>query len=356
MIPPLAAATLGGFSLHLMGLPVGWLVGSMAATAAHNLLSSAPWSLPRQIRRGGEFLLGVSVGSMFTLTIAIFLAQHLLAVAISVGGALVAGLLCGYFLLWRTDLDPTTALYATAAGGAAEMASLAGQQGGDERFVATYHSMRIGLIVLTIPLALTFSFADGIAPAVRAIPLWDVSMLSHSALLFLVGGLGAWLALRYRLPGGQLTGIILAIGLANIAGADLPPIPKEIRYGAQVLIGAGIGCSFDREALRRVGSLLPLGILNIFLLIGMGVVWALILWMSTPMNLLTALLSSAPASAADMTATAIALGGDAPVVAAIQAVRVIFVSLLMPIAIKRAIRFREARSPVVNPATVKTQE
>jgi membrane AbrB-like protein len=136
----------------------------------------------------------------------------------------------------------------------------------------------------------------------------------------------------------MLTGVIVAIGIVNILGAGLPTLPREFRYTAQWLIGAGIGCTFDGAAIRQIRALLPIQALNILLLLLMSVVWAGLLWLLTPLDLLTALLATAPASAADMVATAIALGADPPVVAAIQALRVIFVSLTMPVLIRWALR------------------
>jgi membrane AbrB-like protein len=314
----------------------------MTATAAHNLIFSSPWRLPRGFRKTGEFLLGVTIGSMFTLAVAQFLLHHMLPVFISVGGALLSGLVCGYFLLSRTDLDPVSAFYATSPGGAAEMSSLAEAQGGDVRFVATYHSIRIGLIVLVVPLTMSLLYPTAVHLPVRAPSQWDAAHLLADGLVFLIGGVGAWLAIRLRFPGGMLVGTILAIGVATVAGANLPVLPREFRYVAQLLIGAGIGCSFDRAAIRRIWALLPIQILNLALLLTMTAFWAFLLWATTPIDWLTSILSTAPASAADMTATAIALGAAAPVVAAIQTLRVIIVSLVMPYAIRHVIRRQQS--------------
>lgn len=347
----LITAGVGGYTLQWFGLPVGYLVGSMTATAAHNLISNSPWRLPRGFRKSGEFLLGVTIGSMFTLAVAQFLLHHMLPVFISVGGALLSGLVCGYFLLSRTDLDPVTAFYSTTPGGAAEMASLAEAQGGDGRFVATYHSIRIGLIVLVVPLTMSLLYPSAIPLGARAFSQWDAAHLLADAVVCLIGGLGAWFAIRLRFPGGMLVGTILAIGVANIAGANLPELPREFRYTAQLLIGAGIGCSFDREAIRRIRDLLPIQIINLILLLTMTTFWSLLLWATTPLDWLTSALSTAPASAADMTATAIALGAAAPVVAAIQALRVIIVSLVMPYAIRQVIRRRQPLQNEAHPDT-----
>lgn len=168
----------------------------MTATAAHNLISSSPWRLPRGFRKSGEFLLGVTIGSMFTLAVAQFLLDHMLPVFISVGGALLSGLVCGYFLLSQSDLDPVTAFYTTTPGGAAEMSSLAEAQGGDERLVTTYHSIRIGLIVLVVPLTMTLLYPSAVPLGARALSQWDAAHLLADAVVCLIGG--AW-----RLAGDQ---------------------------------------------------------------------------------------------------------------------------------------------------------
>ena len=170
-----------------------------------------------------------------------------------------------------------------------------------------------------------------------------------NALVFLIGGVGAWLAVKFRLPGGMLIGTIIVIGLTNIVSGDaLPPIPREFRYAAQILVGAAIGCSFNIATIRRIRALYKLQLQTTALLLALSMIWALLLWAMTPLDLLTAVLSTAPAGCAEMTATAIALGADAPIVAAVQALRVIAVTVIMPILIRRIMQ-RRLNKPPFNP-------
>jgi membrane AbrB-like protein len=319
----------------------------LIVTAAHNFLAPTPWNLPPFFRRTGEFLLGVTIGSLFTLAVARLILAHLFPVFISIAGAIISGLICGYFFLRHSKIDPATAFFATPAGGAAEMASLARQYGGDEQLVATYHSTRIALIVLAVPLALTFFYHPTLS---HAPPLshWDLPHFSANAVVFLIGGMGAWLAVKFRLPGGMLIGTIIVIGLTNIVSGDaLPPIPREFRYAAQILVGAAIGCSFNLAAIHRIRALYKLQLQTTALLLALSMIWALLLWAMTPLDLLTAVLSTAPAGCAEMTATAIALGADAPIVAAVQALRVIAVTVIMPILIRRIMQ-RQLNKPPFN--------
>ena len=62
----------------------------------------------------------------------------------------------------------------------------------------------------------------------------------------------------------------------------------------------------------------------------MGLSLGLILYLITPIDLLTALLSSMPGGAASISAIAGDLGADLRVVASIHLIRLMFLSLLMP--------------------------
>jgi len=344
VLSTLLASIAAGYGLQRLGLPVGWLIGPLMITAAHNFLATAPWNLPPLFRRTGEFLLGVTIGSLFTLAVARLMLAHIVPVLISIVGAIFSGLICGQFFLRHSKLDPATAFFATPAGGAAEMASLARQYGGDEQLVATYHSTRIALIVLGVPLALTFFYHSTLNHA-PPLSQWDLPHFTANAIVFLIGGVGAWLAVRFRLPGGMLIGVILITALTNIISGDaLPPIPREFRYTAQMLVGAAIGCSFNVATIHRIRALYKLQLQTTVLLLALSMIWALLLWVMTPLDLLTAVLSTAPAGCAEMTATAIALGADAPIVAAVQALRVIAVTVVMPILIRRIMQ-RQPNGP-----------
>ncbi len=319
-----------------LGIPVGWMLGPMLVTAGHNLIFEVPWRLPGWLRRGGEILLGATIGSLVTPEVVAFIAQNSVAALISIGGAVLAGLACGRALLGRSNLDLQTSFYATTVGGAAEMISLADSHGADSRLVAIYHSLRIGLVVFFIPLAATFFFAEG-EVSVRSATQWDMAHLVADLGVLGVAAVGAFLAQRFKLPGGTLIGVLLAVASFNLFVFELPALPREFRYAAQFLIGASIGCGFDLASMRQIRALLPLIFQGIALVIALSFLWALLMWWVTPFDFLTSFLSTAPAGAADMTAAALALGANAPVVAALQSLRLVGITILMPWVIHRFI-------------------
>lgn len=325
---PLAFALVGGALVFSLGLPVGWMIGPMIVTAGHNLLFKNPWRLPVQLRRVGETLLGATIGSLVTLEVVAFITQNSVAAVISVGGAIIAGLVSGRVLLARSDLDVQTSFYATTVGGAAEMTSLADSRGADSRLVAMYHSLRIGLVVFLVPLAATF-FSEGAVP-VRSATQWDLPHLVADLGVLALAALGALVARRFRLPGGTLIGVLLAVAAFNLFVFELPALPREFRYAAQFFIGAAIGCGFDAASLRQVRAVLPLIFQGIALVLSLSLLWALLLWSVTPFDFLTSFLSTAPAGSADMTAAALALGANAPVVAALQSLRLVGITVFMP--------------------------
>ena len=60
----MAAAALGGGLMHLLHVPLAWMIGAMTATAA--LAWHRPVAVPGWARPAGLIFLGLGLGSTFT--------------------------------------------------------------------------------------------------------------------------------------------------------------------------------------------------------------------------------------------------------------------------------------------------
>ena len=76
--------------------------------------------------------------------------------ALTLGGA------CGWLLHKLSGIDPTTAFFAMAVGGASEMATQSERHGAAVDRVAAAHSLRIMMVVAIIPFGLKFWDVHGI--------------------------------------------------------------------------------------------------------------------------------------------------------------------------------------------------
>lgn len=329
-----AAAFAGGALFSLLGFPVAWLVGAMLGMALYSQFASNPFQPPRGYRRFGEWVLGASAGAGLKLQIVDFLIEGGVPIAITILLTIGLGIASGLLLKRLSSLSPITCYYASVPGGAAEMVALADGAGGDARLVASLHALRVGLIVASLPLALS-----PLAQPVAKVPLAGIgtpSDLLGMAMLLAAGGIGGLLAHRFHLPGGVILGSIAGAALVSVTGltggAALPSIFKNT---GQAIIGAYAGAAFTRQTWKQVTKVLTPALIMIVFMVAVGLLTGVLLHYMTGIDWITALLATVPAGSAEMITAAAALGANVGMVAAIQVLRVIAMNLIFPILIPR---------------------
>ncbi|MCB1888982.1 MAG: AbrB family transcriptional regulator, partial [Rhodocyclaceae bacterium] len=147
----LAIGFAGGLLFSWLGWPLPWMMGPMIATTLA-ALTRLPVAVPVTLRDPMMAIIGVLLGSGFTPELVANLwtwLPTLLVLPIYV--ALVAVSSMTYLRL-VTRFDPRTTFFAGMPGGFGEMVLLGDRAGGDARRIALVHTVRVLLIVLTVPL------------------------------------------------------------------------------------------------------------------------------------------------------------------------------------------------------------
>jgi len=147
------------------------------------------------------------------------------------------------------------------------------------------------------------------------------------ALTALVAGLGAWAGTRLRLPAGALMGpLILGVALEGMGVMHLV-WPPGVPQAAFLVLGVYVGLLFDRSSIKRAGRLFPFVLASTAGLVvacaGLG--WALVAL--TPIDGLTAYLATTPGGIDSVAIMALGSGADAPLVLAVQMLRLFAVVL-----------------------------
>ena len=147
------------------------------------------------------------------------------------------------------------------------------------------------------------------------------------ALTVLVAAFGSWAGTRSRLPAGGLLGpLIFGIVLEQFGVLRLawPPGVPQVAY---LGIGLYVGLLFDRASVLRAVRLLPFMLVSTVLLMlacaGLG--W--VLTVLAPVDGLTAYLATTPGGIDSVAIIALGTGADAPLVLAIQMLRLLAVVL-----------------------------
>jgi hypothetical protein len=203
--------------------------------------------------------------------------------------------------------------------------------GGDDRVIVLSHSVRLMLVVFTIPF--WFRFFEGYVPpplptlggSFAGLSLVDVAALAACAVA------GPPLARLLRIPAPNLTGALGLSAILHMTGVTGSKLPPELVIIAQVGMGTALGCrfsGFDHGLLVRTigtsavaGAMMVVG--TVFLSLGVHALTGI------PTDQL--LLAYAPGGLAEMSLIAISLGMDTAFVSAHQLVRIIMVIVLAPV-------------------------
>jgi membrane AbrB-like protein len=301
------------------------MIGPLLFCALAGVLG-APLAASNRLRNGGQWAIGVALGLYFTPEVSALLWP--LAPAIAVGVMWALGL--GYgFHHWLRRLNPgesaPTTFFAAAIGGASEMAILAEREGARVDRVAAAHSLRVLMVVTSIPVALQFS---GVHGADAAVPVLREVRPAGLALLVALTGIVIWLMWRARLPNPYVLGALLVTGALSVSGAELSALPRWATNAGQLFIGVSLGTRFT-PAFARAAPRWLLGVASgTLLMMALSAVfaWGLSAWVG--LHPATLLLATSPGGIAEMCITAKVLELGVPAVTAFHVVRYVAVLLL----------------------------
>jgi membrane AbrB-like protein len=326
------ARVLAGFCIALIGallavwahMPLPWMLGALLLTAATRI-AGLRTVCPRPARNAGQWVIGASLGLYFTPQVIGHIGSN--------AGPIIAGMLfalalafLGTAILRRyTDVDFKTAWFSSAIGGASEMANLAERHGARIDRVATAHSVRVLLVVVTVPFIFQWWGVAGLDPTVPG-PR-DVHALGLAALvaLTIVGGAAFT---KFRLPNPWVLGPMLVAMILTASSIELSALPDFVPKAGQLLIGWSLGDryrpDFFRAAPRFMAAVAGFTILALALAFGVGAL--LSLWSAAPIP--TLILGTTPGGIAEMAITAKVLQLGVPVVTAFHVTRMVFVVIV----------------------------
>lgn len=300
-------------------LPLPWMIGPLVAMAACNF-AGAQLRAPRGGRELGQLVIGTALGLYFTPTVGREVVAHWPLLVLAAAVAIGLGVLGGWILSRAGGVDATTAFFASVPGGATEMTLLGERFRARPDRVALAQSLRVLVVVIVVPFALTYSGAHGsdhFAPA--AVPL----RVHGLALLVALGMLAGLLLDRMRIPNAFMFGpLALTIALTS-AQLELSSLPTVMANAAQVLLGCALGARFERRSLESAPRYVAGVLASVFAcmaaaaLVAAGVAWAA--GLPAP----SLILAMAPGGIAEMCITAKVLQLGVPLVTAAHVARVL---------------------------------
>ena len=332
--------------LTRIGLAAPHLFAALLVATVFALAGVGPPRPARPVVMLSQGMLAVTIGLSVQRETLTALGSHWPAVVTIAIATLVLSALAGVILGLHREVGPVTGILGMIAGGATGLVAVAGDLGADERTVVVAQYLRVALVVLTMPLIVTYVFAvdatngegQTISHAVRS-PWW-------LGLLFMAGAIvvGTGLATLLRLPIPATLGpLILTAAVELGGGAYHVQIPVQVMPIAFIIIGWQAGLSFTRSSIAALGRIfawtLTLMVAVIAACAGLGAL--LSLW--TGVGALQGYLATTPGGLAAVLAVASASDADVTFVAASQVIRLVLVLMCAPLIVTSTARYLSRR-------------
>lgn len=304
------------------------MIGPLVAMAIFNF-SGARLNAPPLGREFGQFFIAITLGLYFTPPIAREVSHHIVVLLTAAFAAILLGYCASHVLAKLVKLDHATAFFASVPGGATEMAILGERFGASVEKVAIAHSLRILMVVCTIPVLLTFADMHG-GDVYRPV----VVPFSWPGLagLFAIAAIGGALFMRIHFPNPWMMGPLVATIIATASGVELSSMSGVLTNLGQVLLGCALGARFSREFVREAPRFVGAIIATIFLMMVMSSLLGWMLAKASGTFVPSMILATAPGGIAEMSITARTLQLGVALVTAAHVTRVlVIVSLTLPV-------------------------
>src|SRR5215831_10380896 len=337
----LAIAAGGGAALGLVGVPAGWLSGSILAVAGA-ALAGRPMLVPTLLMRAIFVLIGISLGAVVTPETLHGMATYPASIIVLIlAMALISFAGAGYLRLIHR-WDNVDAYLAAAPGGMSQVLALGAELGADLRAIAIVQSIRVVVIAVGLPAGLSILGLVGHAPP-RVTGALSVAVLDELAILVVVSTIAAIIAYRIRFPGGLLFGAMLTSAVLHGSGLIHAAMPWWAANTAMVAMGAVTGSRFANAPLRLLLNFVGAAFGSFAVSVTIAAVFAAGLISVLSLRVAEVMIAFAPGSVDAMMLLALALNLDPVYVGAHHLTRIFFVSLTMPLVARRTARSLKIR-------------
>ena len=336
----LAVGVPAGYLFDWLDTPIPWMIGPMIAVATLNLLGVRMHS-PPLARQAGQVILGSAVSLYFTPPVVAALAANLPAILAATVAVFLVGGIGALTLSRASGVDSKSTFFASIPGGAMAMAVLADRYGAQIAPVAVAHSLRVSLVVIIVPFALTYGGFPLVAAAYRPnLPLDFMILVPWLAGGWLIGEISE----RLHFHNGCLLVPILLGSILTMSNVELSAVPSWATDFAQLMFGLVLGARYERAFFIRYKLFIPFALLNsFFILVASAIAGALLAW-AFGLPIATMIIATAPGGLAEMTITAQALQISVPLVVAFHLFRVVVVNVGTQYIFALTARFLERRS------------
>jgi hypothetical protein len=322
-----AAGAAGALAFGRLGVPAPWLIAPLVIAIAASVGGLVDLRVPGGAFVAAQAAIGMLIAQMFTPPVVASIARSWAVMALVVASTVVAAAVAGWILARFTSIPAPTAAWGSAPGGASAMIAMSAGYGADPRIVAFMQYQRVTIVVLTASAVARVLLPHGVHPQAAGTTAFDPLGFAET---ILVGALGAWGAIRLRVPAGPLLGPMVFGAVLHGAGLVRISVPAPAVDAAYVAIGLAIGLLYTRATVRYALRVLPQLLASTVVLIALCCASAALLVATIHVDALTAYLATTPGGLDSVTVIALGSGANAPLVLAVQALRIVVVIVSGP--------------------------
>lgn len=327
--------TTGAVAATGVGLPAPYLIGPAVVITIAGLFGLT-LRVPIQLRNICFVIVGVSMGTSVTPDVIVAARTWPLSF-VMVPIALVILLFASSWVLQRIfHYDRTTALLASSPGHLSYVLSLAAETRGDLRTVSVAQSVRVLALTITTPLIVEYFSLAGGAPVMPA-EVMSMPILLATLCVSLVLGL---FFLRWQFPAALLLGGVVVSISTHVTGFVTGGVPNWLLIPTYVTLGSIIGTRFSGVSISAIRMAFVAGGVVTVVVTALAAAIAFAVSHITGVPLVAALIAFAPGGLETMAAMAVMLHADPTYVGAHHVLRLMVLSVLMPLVLGKDARKR----------------
>ncbi|MBO6509372.1 MAG: AbrB family transcriptional regulator [Roseibium sp.] len=322
----LLIAGVGAAVFQLLKLPAAWLSGAMVFVAM-STLAGVPTVFPNRIRDAMFVVIGVSMGAGVRPDVIERVGEWPVSMILLIV-VVVSVTLAGYAVLhFGAKWSRETAYFGAIPGALSYVIALATDRGADLPRIASSQSLRLFVLVAILPFAVVSTSGSLEEEGIRFVSssLFEIAI---GLPLCLAASLAA---VRFKVPGGWMTGSFFMSAGLNASGLWTLALPQMVVLPCFVMMGAMIGSRFGEMTFRHFVSVLGASMAAFCAAFLTSMIGALLASSLVGIPFGQALLAYAPGGLEVMTMLAFMLDLDPAFVAAHQIARFTGMVLLLPL-------------------------
>jgi hypothetical protein len=324
----LAIGAVGGAIFGLLGMPAGWLTGGMVAVAIA-AVAGTEVEIPAGLRNVAFVVTGSFLGTSVSPQLVSELPRWPISLGVLIVNLMVLQWAAQTFLHRVCRWDRQTAFFAAIPGLLSYVIALALPTRADTSRIAVSQTIRIFLLVVFLPKAV--SLIGAVQPSVVAVP----ATLAGIAVTLAGGTLGGVIFSFFGIPAAPLLGALLVSGILHGFGLISGGLAQPLMIAAYIVLGSLVGSRFAGTTLKMLSAMAGASLGAFAVTMGVAVLGAMIAAWLTGQPISQMVLAFAPGGIDVMTIMAFALHLDAASVAAHQLARFLMIAIYAPLLMKR---------------------